>query len=240
MEEILLDSLQNVNKPLAEQVAELIIYLITNQKLKPYEKLPNEFELAKQLNVGRGTVREAVKLLVSNNVLVIKRGKGTFVAENTGIANDPLGLTFVQDKIKAAKDLWEVRNMIEPRTAALSAQNATEEEIRQMYVTCKEMENGIKNVDNYTDLEIDLDVKLHTQIAQSSKNQILLNLVPIINYGVKMFNEVTKNILAKETVLFHYDIVDAIAKHDATTAYTTMEKHLLSNLHIIESKQINK
>ena len=65
---------------LSTQVEDQIIdYLIHECSIG--DKLPNEFELAESLNVGRGTIREAVKLLVARNCLEIRRGKGTYVKE---------------------------------------------------------------------------------------------------------------------------------------------------------------
>ena len=64
MGEYLFETVKDKEVPLAEQVAEQIRQLIIDRQLTHGEKLPNEFELAQQLNVGRGTVREAVKLLV--------------------------------------------------------------------------------------------------------------------------------------------------------------------------------
>lgn len=89
----ILNNLQNVQverKSLPEQVSEQIRQLIIDQNLKVGSKIPNEFELCQQLNVGRGTVREAIKLLVSRNVLEIQRGKGTYVADQHGIGGRPL------------------------------------------------------------------------------------------------------------------------------------------------------
>ena len=51
---------------LPEQTAEQISKLIMEQHLTSEDKLPSEFELAELLNVGRGTVREGVKLLVAD------------------------------------------------------------------------------------------------------------------------------------------------------------------------------
>ena len=65
--------------PLSERVAQQISSLIKEQNIGVGDKLPNEFELAESLNVGRGTIREAVKLLVARNCLEIRRGKGTYV-----------------------------------------------------------------------------------------------------------------------------------------------------------------
>ena len=79
----------NRTSSLAEQVADQINQVIIDQNINAGEKLPNEFELAARLNVGRGTIREAVKLLVARNCLEIRRGKGTFVAVLAGGAQDP-------------------------------------------------------------------------------------------------------------------------------------------------------
>ena len=78
MGEHIFETVKDKELPLAEQVAGQIRQLIIDRQLTNGEKLPNEFELAQQLNVGRGTVREAVKLLVARNVLEIRRGRGTF------------------------------------------------------------------------------------------------------------------------------------------------------------------
>lgn len=96
-----LSSIHDNNKPLPELVAEQIEALITDEELASGDKLPNEFQMAEELNVGRGTIREAVKILVSKNVPEIQRGRGTFVCEKTGMMDDPLGLKFIKDKNKA-------------------------------------------------------------------------------------------------------------------------------------------
>lgn len=61
-------------KPLAEQVAEHILNDIVKNNLEIGAKIPNEFELAERIGVGRSTIREAIKILVSNNVLEIRQG----------------------------------------------------------------------------------------------------------------------------------------------------------------------
>ena len=68
MSDSIFETVKDRESPLAEQAAEQISQLIIDRQLTNGEKLPNEFELAEQLNVGRGTVREAVKLLVARNV----------------------------------------------------------------------------------------------------------------------------------------------------------------------------
>ena len=107
------NAVQKENQPLAERVAEQIAQLIQERELKEGDRLPNEFDLAQELGVGRGTIREAVKQLVARNILTIQRGKGTFVTRNPGIVEDPFGFNYEQDQQKLGLDLLEIRMVIE-------------------------------------------------------------------------------------------------------------------------------
>ena len=117
-----LETMQDSGKSLAERVADQLAGLIAENKFKKGERLPSEFQLAEAVNVGRGTIREAVKILVSRNIVEIRRGLGTFVSEKTGLTEDPLGLNFVEDKSRLALDLMEVRAMIEQDKASILGQ----------------------------------------------------------------------------------------------------------------------
>ena len=67
-------------KGLVQQVADSIYQMIlTEKKYNPGDRLPGENILAAQLNVGRSTLREAIRILVSQGILVVYRGKGTFI-----------------------------------------------------------------------------------------------------------------------------------------------------------------
>ena len=102
------------SRPLAEQVAQKIKDYILEEKLKAGDKLPTETALAKEMGVARSTVREAIKRLESQNILTVRHGAGSFVTDQPGLADDPLGLDFIEDKERLAFDLLEVRNIIEP------------------------------------------------------------------------------------------------------------------------------
>lgn len=107
-------------KTLAEQVADGIMNLIQETPYKAGDKLPTEKELCERTGAGRNTVREALKILASRNVLEIRQGAGTFVSEKQGIPDDPLGFSMVNDHVKLTKDLLQVRIMLEPQIAALA------------------------------------------------------------------------------------------------------------------------
>jgi len=225
-------------KLLAEQVSDQIVQLIISQNLVSGQKLPNEFELANRLKVGRGTVREAVKRLVSRNVLDIRRGKGTFVSQAPGIIEDPLGLAFFKDKYKLAVDLMEIRYMFEPQIAALAAEKATKTDIVEMKILCEEIEKLVEAGENYTRL----DVELHTRIAQSTRNLVMSNLIPIINNGIMLFNIFPYWVERREALKLHSEIIAAIEAHDVERASNAMIKHLSynkRNLEGLKSKYIN-
>ncbi|MEG0369731.1 MAG: GntR family transcriptional regulator, partial [Hungatella sp.] len=74
-----------------EQVADRILKFIIDSDMESGAKLPNEFDLGESIGVGRSTIREAIKILVSRNIVEIKRGDGTYVSEERGVGADPLG-----------------------------------------------------------------------------------------------------------------------------------------------------
>ena len=228
----MLESLNNNKKLLPRQAAEQIIKLIRENQLQAGEKLPNEFDMAQQLSVGRGTIREAVKILESRNIVEIRRGRGTFVCEHPGLMEDPLGLALVEDKERLALDLCEVRLILEPELAALAAQRAGEKEIRKLEVIQEQIEKLCRQGESY----LKKDMEFHELLARISRNSVMPRLVPIIQEGVSLFIEVTELSLAEETLRTHRKIVTSIQDHDSQGAREAMKEHLLLNQKKIQEK----
>lgn len=213
------------NKSLGEATSERIITYITQNKLEVGEKLPNEFELGELLGVGRSTIREAIKILTSKNILEIKRGAGTFVSQKQGIPDDPLGLALLSDKKQLAKDLLEVRFMIEPEIASLAAVNATDEQIEEILRWCDVVEESIRKGENH----MDKDIQFHTSIARASGNSVVSNLVPIIHSAITIFVDVTNSALRQETIETHREVAEAIMNRNPHAARDAMVLHLTYN-----------
>lgn len=213
------------NTLLAEQVEEQLYEYITKLPLKAGDKLPNEFKLAEMFGVGRSTVREAVKLLVSRNVLETRRGSGTYVKDLVPTDLDPLNLRNVEDKVTLAMNLVDLRLILEPGIAELAAYNATPEDIERLKRLCERVETKIHNGDRY----IEDDIAFHTCIAESSKNLVVGQLIPIIDTAVMMFVNVTHKKLIDETIMTHRMITEAIARHDPIGARSAMVMHLNFN-----------
>lgn len=208
--------------------AELMRY-IQEEPIPVGEKIPNEFELAEKFGVGRSTIREAVKGLVSQGMLEVRRGSGTYVISAYPAEEDPLGLGRYDDKYQLALELFDVRLMIEPEIAAYAAMNATEGDVAELRRLCNEVEEIYRSGENH----VRKDIELHTAIARCSKNRVVEILVPLIDSAVHTFANVTHRELMEETIHTHRAVVDAIERHDQVGARCAMVMHLTYNRQMI-------
>lgn len=213
------------SKTLPERVADQIRQLIIDHHMENGDQLPNEFELAQQLNVSRGSVREAVKLLVARNVLELRRGKGTFIADNTGVVDDPFGFAYLEDEPRLANELMDIRRQIEPWIAAKAAEQANDQDIAELRVLQYKVEELIQSGQDH----LAADQQLHIRIADCTDNRVLHELVPVITYSVHLFGKLTQRRLRQETIDTHAAVVDAIAAHDPEAAREAMQEHLKHN-----------
>ena len=220
---------------LAEQVAEQILNDIVEKGLEIGAKIPNEFELAQEIGVGRGTIREAVKILVSREILTIRRGAGTFVSERQGLLDDPLGLSLLKDKTNLALDLLSVRLMLEPEIAALAAVNARPEQLKEL----EELKDKVEELINRSEDHTHADILFHRQIAVCSGNLVVEKLIPVINSSISLFVDLTNARLGQETIDTHREITDCIIRKDSEGARCAMYMHLTVNRRMLKSLEGN-
>lgn len=210
---------------LSPQIENKILEMIREKPINIGEKIPNEFELAELFGVGRSTIREAVKSLVTQEVLEVRRGSGTFVKNTCTRADDPLGLGGMDDKYKLALELADVRLMLEPEVAVMACHNATEEEKEELIRRCDAVETTYLAGEDHTQQ----DVEFHTWIARCSHNRVVEILIPIINSAVYTFVHLTKGRLMNETISTHRAVANAIVEGDYVGARTAMAMHLTYN-----------
>lgn len=189
------------------------------------EKLPNEFTLAQMFQVGRSTLREAVKGLVTKGILEVRQGDGTYVKSHCTVTEDPLGLSRLDDKYKLALELMDVRLILEPEIAAAAAAHATPETQAELQALCDEVETLCQSGQDH----IPQDIAFHTCIARCSQNRVMEMLVPIINTAVTTFASLTHRTLRQETIQTHRAITDAILAGDTVGARCAMVMHLTYN-----------
>lgn len=210
---------------LAEQAAQQLLDMIKENGYSVGDKLPTEPELSAALGVGRNTIREALRILMSRNIVTIRQGSGTFISEKNGVADDPLGFSMVENHVKLTEDLLQVRVMLEPALAALAAQNAAPEEIISLKLILEELEELIRIKADYSEK----DAEFHSQIASCSHNLVMTNLLPVITRGIQNFAGAVQETEYEQTLLSHRRIFEAICAKKPVEAQQAMYFHLMYN-----------
>ena len=211
-----------MSKSLVNITINKILNMIKEQKLKPNDKLPTVDELASAFSVGRSTIREALKVLSAQNIIVIKQGAGTFVSEKEGISRDPLGLEYISDDINVIFDMVTLRLVFEPEMASMAAQFATRKDIQDIKYYCEEVEQLIEQGEDYHKA----DAGFHIAIAKASGNGVIHKITQVIHSSIKKNIFMTDNILCKDTVIFHRRITNCIENGDINGARYAMINHL--------------
>lgn len=209
-------------------ISDYLVDRIMAGELKPGDKLPSDRDLSALYNVGRTSIREALKVLSVLGLINILPGQGTFIASDSSeFFLTPLSWTFLMGE-KNLEHMISVRNVLEIESARFAALNATPEDIK----TLKEIFEQSKNAyteSNYQ-LFLDLDLDFHLAIAQCSHNPILHNLLLTARKLIKhisksgMLNLEDLGAIYKE----HTRIYTNISNHSSTESVTSMTDHLES------------
>ncbi len=208
----------------SEGIIEQVHDLITAGQLKVGDRLPSERELASQLQVGRSTVREAIRAMESLGLLEVRPGEGTFLTAHPHDSRpDTPNGNFFRAWDNQHK-LFEVRKVIEPDLAALAARRATSSHLQQMHEALKEQEGMIKRGYNI----IKVDTAFHFLIAEAAGNDILFRLMD----GLMDVLEETREAALKtsgrpaRSLKQHTAILRAIEGRNAALAARRMEEHI--------------
>ena len=212
---------------LAQSVADEIRALIMRDGLSAGDKLPTESELMARFQVGRSTIREAVKQLQAENIVVIRHGRGSFVADRTGVGKDPLGLSF-EEQSQVLRELMEVRLLMEPGIAGEAAKKRTEADLQAMRTVIDRMEQAAAAGEDYESF----DYGFHTAMAESVHNGVLRRMYPVMFEAISQGYRRTAHIHGSAAVAldYHRRILSAIARGDAQEASELTRRHILQAL----------
>ncbi len=196
--------------PLRDVVFQTLRQAILRGELQPGERLM-EIQLANKLGVSRTPIREAIrKLELEGLVLMIPR-KGAEVAEITE---------------KNLRDVLEVRGSLEELAVELACERITEEQLEELKRSAKEFEMSLNGGDLTEYAEA--DVKFHDVIYHATDNMRLVQLLynlreQMYRYRVEYLKRTeVHSILLDE----HQIIIDSLEKRDKVAAKKAIRKHV--------------
>jgi GntR family transcriptional repressor for pyruvate dehydrogenase complex len=207
-----------------EEVVAQLHQLIEEGKLKAGDRLPSERELAETFRVSRGSVREAIKALEREGLVVARPGSGTFIsAVDVERLVAPLASLLLRSK-DALIDLFEMRRLVEPGIAALAAERATAADIACLQKICAVQEQQIARRTS----AVESDAAFHLTIGQATHNAALQRLVAAIVDILKPMRERSLQTPGRvqKSLASHRDILAAIERHDPELARQAMQRHI--------------
>jgi len=212
---------------LGEQVAAQLSDQIAEGRWKPGEKLPSEAELCFALNIGRSTLREALKSLAFVGMVQMRPGEGTFVLDGSRHLIDRIMTRGLLKTDKELQDVGETRLLIEGEIAWLSAERADDRDLEQLDALIDEMKRSLNGEGRDF---VDLDVEFHMAIAQCAKNQMLFELLSPIRGVLKEWISKSQQVpgIQQNAHKQHIKILTAIRHHEPDKAKHEMRAHLQS------------
>lgn len=180
-------------------------------------QIPTEHELAEQLQVGRNTVREAIRVLAHAGMLVSRQGEGTFVRSTS----DPAAvLRGVQRS--GVRDVLEVRAALEAEAARLAALRHTPEDVRRMRAALAREAEVIAAHPERANREatVEHDLEFHTAVVDAAHNPALAEVYRYFGASVResMTTAFGDHEMPEVDVATHAALVDAIESGDPDRA----------------------
>lgn len=213
-----------------QAAASLYDQIVAEGRLKAGDKLPNEVELSQTLGVSRATLREAIRTLTAQGVLEVRRGKGTFVAQQVAEMDD-FGFSSLEQIRGQLRDLFELRSIFEPRAAELACRRATAEELEEILHRGMEVERCIQAGQDRTQA----DRAFHAAIVRGTHNEFLVRLLPLIDQAVASALTAGEHQeqLAEDTRRDHALLMEFFRKRDGEGAGYAMAIHMRHSMDVM-------
>jgi GntR family transcriptional repressor for pyruvate dehydrogenase complex len=208
-----------------DEIANRLIRVILDERLRPGDRLPSEHELASQLAVGRSSLREAVKTLRAMGVVDVVNGNGMFVGEGgASMGSRPLSWGLLMRE-GGPRELIDARRLVEAELASLAAQRATAEEIEAMGRLAAVTRTAPLDAESYSRAS----VEFHQAVAGAARNTVLSYFMEGIEHILRAWIIDTYAADPQETVRVpdeHVPIYEAIRARDAGAAREAMAVHV--------------
>lgn len=216
----------------AEEIARDILRKICDGGLQPGSQLPSEAVMVSEYGVGRGSFREALRILETHGIIRIKAGPGggPVVAGPTTQDFARMASIFFQAGAMTYRELIDARLLIEPVMARLAAER------RNAELNAKLLGAETSTDDDRAYLKS--STEFHRQIGSMSGNRILNLLVHAIAdvFHERIFGMLFPPEKRGDVVRDHEAIAQAIAEGDGERAEQLMRAHMLEYAQYVEAR----
>ncbi|OLP60600.1 GntR family transcriptional regulator [Xaviernesmea oryzae] len=200
-------------RSLVDSTIDLIRAEIEDGRWKVGDRIPNESELANALQVGRNTVREAVRVLSHAKVLEVRQGDGTYVRLSVDPAEVMRRVTHA-----GLRDHFELRAMLETEAARMAALRRTDEDMTRL----ADLLEKRGDLPHEPDLDgfVERDAAFHLAVAQATQNSALAELYRFFSVSVRQNTSaaLADVQLPEPGLAAHQRLLDAIRRQDAEGA----------------------
>jgi DNA-binding FadR family transcriptional regulator len=209
------------------QVVEWLGRRIVSGELSRGSQLPNEAELAAQLRVSRGGIREAVKALAAKGLVEPRPRLGTRVLpRDQWNLMDREVITWHGETPDFLTDLLELRLMVEPGAAALAAERASAEQLATLEAAYAGMADHAARLPEDEDAFVQADLTFHLTLLQASGNQLVQQLgrllEPGLHHGLEASSHAPGGVAA--TLPLHRAVLLAVRGHRPAAATRAMRR----------------
>lgn len=210
---------------LSDKVIAAIKKDIAEGKLKKGEKIPAEPELMELYDVGRSTIREAVKTLAISGILKVQQGSGTFVTSK--IKEESL-----RQRLRRAdfEEINSVRALLEKEMVRLASVHRNAADLERLQASLQLRKQAI--LTGSQKKCADADIAFHNHIAKASGNQVLADLYQSLSTVIRDFFAKRE----EETITYfsssqqnHEQLAAAIANRDPESAEQILKSILQNN-----------
>lgn len=206
------------------EVVKQLTGLLTTGGLAPGSRLPPERQLSEALGVGRSAVREALAALEILGIVSVRPGSGTYMREST---SELLPTTLSWGLMLSANrtaELVELRGGLEIQAATLAATRITDDELAKLRSYVETMRDCLENVEGF----IEADARFHLQIATSSGNLVLRDLLQSVRSLLRLWVEraLQNAEQASDAYREHLAVLQSLEARDPVQTEAAMRAHM--------------
>ena len=192
--------------------------------LKPGDRLPAERDLSERLQVSRSSLREAMRALELQGLVMSRPGAGTFVSTDSLDTLNAIIASSLTEARNTLDNIFEVRHLLEPQIAALAAERATQEDTQRMADALDQQERQLSRGGT----GVEGDTAFHFAMVQATQNWALVQVMSTISDILRQSRDQSLQTPGRpqRSLASHKQMLDMIQERDVERAMAAMEHHI--------------